>query len=177
MKIVTIALIIFFASFLYAEAKRKGYAKQVQNQLVELLNHKEFSSFEKHLKDAEENGYIQEYNANYLRMNASILQDDRKALNHVLLRFDAMELSDVQSSAVYSNIMMFAVEKKDMELCKRAYSNIMSLKKNEQLKDMATLVYKVFVTKDCSVKDEIQQRLHNTSNDEQIFLEKLQKLI
>ena len=62
MKTVTIALIIFFASFLYADAKRKGYAKQVQNQLVELLNHKEFVSFEKQLKDAEEHGYIQEYN-------------------------------------------------------------------------------------------------------------------
>ena len=43
-------------------------------------------------------------------MNASILQDDRKALDHVLLKFDAMGLSDVQCSAVYSNIMMFAVE-------------------------------------------------------------------
>lgn len=157
MKIVTIALSIFFASFLYADAKRKGYAKQVQNQLVELLNHKEFASFEKQLKDAEEHGYIQEYNANYLRMNASILRDDRKALDHVLLKFDAMGLSDVQCSAVYSNIM--------------------SLKKNEQLKDMATLVYKVFVTKDSSVKDEIQQRLLNASSEEQMFLNQLLKMI
>ena len=110
-------------------------------------------------------------------MNASILQDDRKTLDHILLKFDAMGLSDVQCSAVYSNIMMFAVEKKDKELCKRAYSNIMSLKKNDQLKDMATLVYKVFVTKDSSVKDEIQQRLCNASSEEQMFLTKLQKLI
>ena len=34
----------------FEDAKRKGYAKQVQNQLVELLNHKEFTSFEKQLK-------------------------------------------------------------------------------------------------------------------------------
>ena len=64
-----------------------------------------------------------------------------------------------------------------MELCKRAYSNIMSLKKNEQLKDMATLVYKVFVTKDSSVKDEIQQRLLNASSEEQMFLNQLLKMI
>ena len=119
--------------------------------------YQEFASFEKQLKDAEEHGYIQEYNANYLRMNASILRDDRKALDHVLLKFDAMGLSDVQCSAVYSNIM--------------------SLKKNEQLKDMATLVYKVFVTKDSSVKDEIQQRLLNASSEEQMFLNQLLKII
>ena len=53
----------------------------------------------------------------------------------------------------------------------------MSLKKNEQLKDMATLVYKVFVTKDSSVKDEIQQRLLNASSEEQMFLNQLLKMI
>lgn len=177
MKIITITLIIFFASFLYAEEKRKGYAQQVQNKLVELLNNKEFTSFEKQLKEAEKHGYIQPYNANYLRMNASILQDNRKALYRALLNFDEMKLSDVQSSAVYSAILMLAVEKKDMELCKRAYSNIMTLKKNEQLKDISTLIYKVFVVKDPSVKEEIQQRLNNASNEKQMFLTKLQKLI
>ena len=95
MKIVTIALIIFFASFLYADAKRKGYAKQVQNQLVELLNHKEFASFEKQLKDAEEHGYIQEYNAKTRHLHMKAMNHDIHSLFYTLYLDISLFLSNI----------------------------------------------------------------------------------
>ena len=177
MKILTIALIVFFSYFLFTDLKRKIYAKQMQNKLVELLNRRKYLSLENQLNECEDKGYITKYNANFLRMNSAILQNDFSALNHVLLIFDSMKLTNLQSCAVYSNIMIFALEKQNKELCKKAYSRIMLLKKNEELKDTATLVYRVCVLKDSLVKNEIQRRMANASTEKKELLTKLQKLL
>ncbi|MDX8420127.1 hypothetical protein MOZ60_08480 [Stecheria sp. CLA-KB-P133] len=175
--IISIALIIIFIIASIAQNKEKKKSESVQNQLVSLLKQGRYDEFDTQVKDAYENGHLNSFNYNYMRMNRYILCSDKKNMDRIVKEFATKNLRNIQKASVFSTALIYYVSVSDRQMCSLCNQKIQQLKGNDDMKQTASLVYRIFVEKKKDDLAIVEEKLKTSSGPSKQFYKQLMQEI
>lgn len=160
MDVKTISLVlIIFVVFLLFEWYQRRKRNNAINSLMTYLNNKDYDSFEKACETKEVKAYIPDYNLNFLKLSAALMQNDNNKIESIIKEFDNIKMTDAQKKALYDRCFYYYVGTQNKNKAETYYQLLMSMDGVD--KNLYSCFYDTYILKGSKYLDDLLNKVEN----------------
>lgn len=157
-------VVVIFIGFLLFNFYQNKKRNDILNSLIGYLNAQDYDGFYKASEDIQVKRFIPDYNINYLRLSAALMQDDKNKIEKFISEFDDIKMTDEQKKALYERCFYYYVEIDEKNKAEKYYQLLMSI--NNIDKKMYTYFYDTYVLKGSTYLEELLEQLDSLNNNQ-----------
>lgn len=135
-----------------------GTAKIIQNkklnEMVALLNEKNFDEFDRLIDSRLVKLVFDPFNVDYIKLNGCIYKQDKKAIDNAFLRFDQVKLTALQRDDIDLKAFNYYLSEGNVAKVHKYYKNIKDSSSNKMKKEVHRL-YDIYIEKGSKYLDEL----------------------
>ncbi len=124
------------------------------NQMIYLLNEKNFDAFDKVIDSRLVRLVFAPFNINYIKLNSFLVRNDKSKINEMFDAFESVHLNHKQRDEIDLKAFNYYLSVNDTSRCKK-YLDMINYSKTNKMKKEANRLYSVYVEKDSKYLTEL----------------------